>query len=385
MRKDNTNLIIAAIVGIGWFLPIFIRNNGDGVSQSQILYEAAFGVNGSANSITDFLIDFFGFLLPSASIIAVVVLYCLYYFNEQDKFRKWANIVFFASIILILAFMILIAGLNSGDVKIGIFFYIYHLIYFVFGFMIYREKKMTSTEKSQPTSFSSTPKTEAENKDNEIQQWLKNNPTKGLNEYYQEIKKDNNKHDDNAQASNVNYQSDKLTPTSNTTNSKPNTTKNEAKWIETLMTIGGIILIIGYIAYKGKTYIIPGHKYPIYQTCQSARDLTLDFMQIKDDKTYLSLTHRNSNSKKTYFWLYPPGNSKSFYLVDTKKGRKMPLLNIVDSEIYPEKNYIEAKEDKTFQLVFDKIDFSEFHLIEGEIDEKDGKAYVFMNIKVKNW
>jgi hypothetical protein len=148
MNKNQTNLILAIIISIGWFLPLFTRQDGTSFSHATGIYEYFF-VDTPSFSVVSFLL----FGVASLAIIAVAALYLISYFNNESKFRVKAYQTHFATILVTLYYsLIMIVGAKEYGNKVGFFPYAYHILYVTFGILIYLEHKKDKKDNNQITT-----------------------------------------------------------------------------------------------------------------------------------------------------------------------------------------------------------------------------------------
>ena len=146
-----------------------------------------------------------------------------------------------------------------------------------------------------------------------------------------------------------------------------------------LLSIIGIIILLSACGNS------PSGKYTINKTCRTNSELVLNSVDIKDDKTIIELTFCNEdNYGYTNIKTAAPGTNQAFYLKDTQSDKKYNLLDTENVAITPNRNVINAGECLTFRLIFNKIDITSFHLIEGEEEPSDySTPWHFTNVELK--
>ena len=151
------------------------------------------------------------------------------------------------------------------------------------------------------------------------------------------------------------------------------------------MNIIKLISIIGTIILLSTCGNSPSGVYNVYKVCRTSSNLTLNTVEIKSDRTILSLTYCNNN-KYSSSWAKTaaPGTNQAFYIKDTQSEKKYELLDTENIAISPNRTYLNVGECFTFKLVFNRIDITSFHLIEGENNQYYGEVpFNFTNVELK--
>jgi hypothetical protein len=324
MNKNKINLIISILVGIGAFLPMWMRYDDVGISYARLLYNELFINSGNDPLWMDALV-FLTNGMPFIAIFGTVILYIFYYFEENEKYIQRTFILYIVSLIILLIMYCFVLLVVKLDLKPNTFFYLYHILYSFLGIRIYLEKK-NSYKAESPT----------------------------LNGFWSDMWSD--------------------------------IWVSKSGWGKFKIVFATVLTSFSLI-FGSKYLILPNHIYKIQQT---NNDLTLETLEIGDNKTYLTFTYGNTPSDAAFIAYLKDskrGNSKVLCLLaqsrsflGIKASTKSELLDAIE---LPNEGYMGVNK---LTLVFNRINYlyyTGFDIVFMKGGEEEYTA--FSNIKIENW